>query len=121
MNRRAHKRIPISSKALLVVGQRFHRCSLLDCSRQGLAVVPEQPMTLAVGSEIELQSNFGGEGFKCKVRLQYKTEQRLGFQIIDMQPRDASILAQLLSQSAVDNAVSYDRFGALEFNYTTSM
>ncbi|EGG30213.1 hypothetical protein IMCC3088_819 [Aequoribacter fuscus] len=50
------------------------------------------------------------------MRLQYKTARRLGFQIVGLDHRDASVLKQLLSQSAVDHALSYDRFGALQFD-----
>ncbi|QHJ86939.1 PilZ domain-containing protein [Aequoribacter fuscus] len=116
MNRRAHTRIPISSKALLAVEQRYYSCSLIDCSRQGLAVAIDLPLILTLGSEAVLLSNFCGQDFKCTVRLQYKTARRLGFQIVGLDHRDASVLKQLLSQSAVDHALSYDRFGALQFD-----
>lgn len=121
MNRRAHTRIPISNKALLEVKQRYYPCSLIDCSRQGLAVAIEAPSTLPLGSEVVLLSNFCGQQFKCTVRLQYKTARRLGLQIVGLDQRNARVLMQFLSQSAVDHALSYDRFGNLQFDYAMSM
>lgn len=121
MNGRAHPRIPISSQALLEVEERHYPCVLTDCSRQGFAVAIEAPLTLSVGSEFALLSNFCGQDFKCTVRLQYKAEGRLGVQIISLDQRDAAALKRFLSQSALDHAVSYDRFGSLQFNYAMSM
>ncbi len=115
MNRRQHPRIPLQGLLTVCVNNREYQTHLIDCSVGGISATLPRPNALPKDERLVVRLDMLGVTLTLTASVVYCSGDRVGYRFEGMGSEAKSLLMRAISQAAVDQVLTYDRRGYLDF------
>lgn len=117
-NRRQSVRVPVSARGAITADGYDYPCRLLDLSAEGVGTTRPLGMSCSTGlyCEVHMFDLPGIADVQLGAELVYIAGERLGFRVIKIPQWATAPLKSIISQSAIDNALVYDRRARLDYD-----